>query len=226
MGKQVVFGMGTGRCGTASLCALLNRQPCTNITHEQYPLLPWQPSPRILAKKLGQISRRRANIAGDVASSWLPYVETVLQKIPSAKIICLERDRAATVQSFIAKMKGRKNHWTNHDGKNWEQDSRRDVCFPKYDTLDMERAIGLYWDDYYRQVDLLCEKFPRNIRKWKMEQALDSEEGVKEILSFIGVDKTNQKSAVGIVRNRQSTRPRSQLRMILAQLRKLLKPRQ
>ncbi|MEE8342809.1 MAG: hypothetical protein V3R51_03310 [Gammaproteobacteria bacterium] len=224
MHKQVVVGMGTGRCGTASLCALLNQQPGTSITHEQYPLLPWQLSPRILAKKLSQISRRRADIVGDIANSWLPYVAAVLQQVPSAKFICLERDRAATVQSFIAKMKGRKNHWLEHDGRKWKRDHRRDPCFPKYDTLDMEEAIGLYWDDYYQQVNFLCEKFPRNVRKWRTEQALDSEQGVEEILSFIGVDKADQKRTVGIVRNRQRTRLQSQLRLRLAQLRNLLRP--
>lgn len=223
MHKQVVVGLGTGRCGTASLCGLLNQQPGTSITHEQYPLLPWQLSPRILAKKLSQMSRRRADIVGDIANSWLPYVGAVLQQIPTAKFICLERNRAVTVQSFIAKMKGQKNHWLEHDGKQWQRDHRRDPCFPKYDTSDMERAIGLYWDDYYRQVDLLCRKFPRNVRKWQTEQALDSEQGVEEILSFIGVDKADQKRTVGIVRNRQRTRPKSPLRLRLAQLRDLLR---
>ena len=206
MHKQMVVGIGTGRCGTVSLHALLNRQPSVHITHEQLPLLPWNHAPRILKKKLSRILQRRASIVGDIASSWLPYVRDVLSQAPSAKFVCLQRDRNATVQSFMVKMKGKKNHWMPHDGKRWKKDRRWDPCFPKYDTPELEQAIGLYWDDYYRQVDLLCEEFPDNIRIWQTERALDTQQGVTEILSFIGVRECEQNHMVEIKLNRGGVR--------------------
>jgi hypothetical protein len=36
-GQRIVLGMGTGRCGTGSLAALLNRQPGARVTHEMRP---------------------------------------------------------------------------------------------------------------------------------------------------------------------------------------------
>lgn len=209
MHKQMVVGIGTGRCGTVSLHALLNRQPGVHITHEQLPLLPWNSAPNILEKKLAQILKRRTAIVGDIATSWLPYVRDVLSKEPSAKFVCLQRDRNATVQSFVVKMKGRKNHWLLHDGKSWKKDRRWDPCFPKYDTPELALAIGWYWDDYYRQVDLLCAEFPDNVRKWQTEQALDSPQGVKELLSFIGVRECDQNCTVGIKLNRGGVRAQS-----------------
>jgi len=224
MHKQLVIGLGSGRCGSVSLQTLLNQQADTDITHEQPPFLTWQPTLTILDRKLKRICKRKAHYVGDVGSSWLPYVREVLQRFPSAKFVCLQRERSATVKSFVAKMKGEKNHWTNHDGKKWKRDRKWDPCFPKYDTGDLQEAIGLYWEDYYREVNSLCEEFPENVRSWHMEQALNSQQGVTEILSFAGFPKAAQRPQVGIILNRNRTPPRSRLHEGLRSVINVLRP--
>ena len=40
--KTLVFGIGTGRCGTTSLAKLLNSQENAFVGHELSPILPWE----------------------------------------------------------------------------------------------------------------------------------------------------------------------------------------
>ena len=47
--QSIILGIGTGRCGTASLAKILNQQPDTVCSFDEPPLLPWKtggkPSP-------------------------------------------------------------------------------------------------------------------------------------------------------------------------------------
>lgn len=45
MQQRIVLGMGSGRCGTLTLAQVLSRQPGVAVSHEDPPLLPWQPRP-------------------------------------------------------------------------------------------------------------------------------------------------------------------------------------
>ena len=43
MTQRIILGTGTGRCGSFSLARLLNQQPGVQVSHEDPPLLPWEP---------------------------------------------------------------------------------------------------------------------------------------------------------------------------------------
>jgi hypothetical protein len=131
-GVQLVFGMGTGRCGTVTLAQLLRAQPGCGATfsHEQHPLLPWtQPSSRALLRaadaRVRHLLQRRLRwdargadagkqpgaahatpLVGDVASFYLPYTEAILAIEPAARFIILQRSRAAVAASFARKDPG------------------------------------------------------------------------------------------------------------------------
>lgn len=48
---QIVFGLGTGRCGTKSLARLLNHQKRAQVFHEIHgPNLAWQQSEKLIDK--------------------------------------------------------------------------------------------------------------------------------------------------------------------------------
>lgn len=202
MNKKVVIGIGTGRCGSVSLGHLLAHQKGAAVSHEGRPMLPWQHSEAAFAGKWQELMGRRGDLVGDVCHSWLPYVADLVRVCPEVRIVCLQRDCAKVVDSFELKVaRKRKNHWMAHDGKRWTRDPRYDPTFPKYPVADMREALALYCRDYYAQVDELIGTYPDNIRKWTTEAALNTDEGMRSVLDFVGVPGVDQVLSVGEVRN-------------------------
>jgi len=130
---QIIFGLGSGRSGTASLAGLFNTQPDTVCFHELNPsAMSWQGAEGTVISLLrdfrailageeravtidrtsphrnGPVPRMmklgRITSIGDVGLYYLPYVETILTRAPNARFPCLWRDREEVVQSFIAKL--------------------------------------------------------------------------------------------------------------------------
>lgn len=187
--KKLIFGIGTGRCGTVSLCELLNNQEESNFTHEERPLLPWNGSKRNLDDKIKEILSRRERFVGDIAFYYLPYVEYILEKYPQTKIICLKRDRGEVVKSYLKKTKGR-NHWVNHREIIWSH-CEWDKCYPTYNKFLKKNAIKKYWEQYYNKIEGLTSKYPGSIMVTDMYHALNTEAGILEMLNFIGIEENN-----------------------------------
>ncbi len=200
MEKQLVVGLGTGRCGTVSLSKTLALQKDSRFTHESKPLLPWIFSKKDILKKLEQVMSYDNHLVGDIAFYYLPYVEFILKKYPDTKFICLQRSKEETVKSYMKKTE-RKNHWMDHDGTKWKKDELWDPCFPKYETDSKEQAISMYWDTYYSLIGQLLEKYPANIKKYSLECTLNSKEGLSDLLSFVGIPKEKQILRSGIKEN-------------------------
>lgn len=133
-GRPIVFGLGSGRSGTASLAGLLNAQPGIVCFHEINPSsMAWVGAEdtvaalvhdfqsilaggarhliidRTLKKREAPVDRMKSletvRGIGDVAHYYLPYVETILAHAPQARFPCLKRDREATVRSFATKLR-------------------------------------------------------------------------------------------------------------------------
>lgn len=128
---MIVFGIGTGRCGTASLANLLNKQNNAAVFHELNPgPMSWTGAEAYLEELLGQfesaletgkldvevVPRRwnlealdqlekmdKISMVGDIGLYYLPYVEYILSKNPSVKFVGLRRDEDATVKSYLRK---------------------------------------------------------------------------------------------------------------------------
>lgn len=182
----MIFGIGTGRCGTVSLCGLLNNQKSSNFTHEERPLIPWNGSGRNVDDRIKKILSRKGDYVGDVAFFYLPYVEYILDNYPGTKIICLKREKEEVVKSYLKKTRGR-NHWVDHGGLIWNH-CEWDKCYPKYNNFIKRNAIKNYWDDYYRKVEDLISKYSRSIMITDMYHALNTKAGVIEMLDFIGIE--------------------------------------
>lgn len=204
--QTIVIGCGTGRCGTVSLAALLNEQWNANVTHEARPLLPWyskgMETPLLLQKKILGFIQAEGEIAGDVAFSWLPYIGDLRWYAErfhlDYRVVCLVRAREDTIESYIRKVGHRGvNHWMVNDGS-WTDDPEWDPCYPKFEAPDMRTAIGMYWDSYYQEALRIQNLVPRHFRLWKMEDALNTELGVREILDFIGIPRERQVVRVGL----------------------------
>lgn len=189
--KQLIIGLGTGRCGSVSLSRFLNDQPEAFAIHEgayedMRVLFPWDGPAETVVDWLHKLAGFAGEqpFLGDTGSYYLPYVEAILAAFPGARFICFERERSGVVRSFAAKT-GKRNHWYDHKGKRWKKDSRWDASFPKFDEKDKETAIGLYWDLYHDMASDLAEKYPGHFRIFPMT-IINSEAGRGELLDFVG----------------------------------------
>lgn len=130
---HIIFGLGCGRSGTASLGGLLNAQPGVVCFHEINPsAMAWQgaegtvisllrdfraildgghraltidrTSPHRDAPVPRMMAMDKVTGMGDVGHYYLPYVETILDHAPTARFPCLFRPKDAVVKSFTAKL--------------------------------------------------------------------------------------------------------------------------
>ncbi|MCF1709747.1 hypothetical protein L0V05_13075 [Tabrizicola sp. J26] len=129
----VVFGLGSGRCGTKSLAALLNAQPGTVCFHEANPsAMAWAGAEDTVFSLLRDFrailddderaitvdraspdrteplkrlhALPRVEVIGDVGIYYLPYVTQILSRFPEARFPCLQRDRTEVIKSYVRKL--------------------------------------------------------------------------------------------------------------------------
>ena len=133
----IIFGLGTGRCGTDSLSQLINNQDGAVCFHESNPFSSqwgWLGTTLPLARQFAEIlrggprealmidSRHRINQAqaveklrttkrlrtiGEVGFYHLPNVPQTIERFNTVRFPVLKRDRAETVRSYVAKVEVR-----------------------------------------------------------------------------------------------------------------------
>jgi hypothetical protein len=145
----------------------------------------WSGAEKVLRAGLRTMATSQAALTGDVAFYYLPHVRIILEEWEKVRIVCLKRDRAATVASLLAKA-GKRHFWANHDGREWEPAPKWDKCFPKYEGVDRVRAVEAYWDDYYRSAEQWERDYAGRFRIFSTE-SLSTESGQKAILNFVGL---------------------------------------
>lgn len=192
---QVVIGLGTGQCGSSSLTELLRSQTGAHVTHEMPPRLSWQGEPDRLPVHAArfELLRDYYGLIGDCSHYWLPYADELAKQFEGIKFVILKRDREATVASFM-KIKGIAgkaaksaiNHWIDHDGSHFQKNIWDDV-YPKYGEKDLEKALALYWDDYYAQCDALARRYPGQ-SKLVATESLGEPDCQVDLLAFCGVE--------------------------------------
>ena len=202
-----VIGTGSGRCGTMSLAVLLSSQVGYHATHERFKY-------KIKYRGSGYFVRRFYGGTGaDVALQWLWYTDLILSPAThpdakAARIICLRRDRQATIDSYMAKTRG-KNHFQPLRIRKslWRLDAWDDA-YPDYEAETKREAVAKYYDDYYRQAERYEKKYPGRFKIFATE-SLNSERGVKCLLTFAGIPVPRQVVMVGV---RQNQTPSSVIR--------------
>src|SRR5947209_5345484 len=94
MAQTLMLGIGSGWSGEEVLVNILRRQPNTNVTFQEPPMLPWNKSPDLpgIRERLARIRRSRSQrLVGDVGSFYLPYIEEAIALEPAIRIVCLKR---------------------------------------------------------------------------------------------------------------------------------------
>lgn len=189
--RTILIGCGTGRCGTTSLAKLIGGCKDAVCEHERRPLLPWLFNEDLFQERVKWFSTSKAAVTGDVAYFYLPYLEKLIGVLPGLKIVCLERDRQAVIDSFMWKTRWQ-NRWNDHDGTEWAKDAVWDQTFPNYDIMDKQGAIGAYWDDYRIRIRRIANKFPLNVLLVKMEE-LNTFKGQQSIFDFLDMPEKNRR---------------------------------
>ena len=190
--KTILIGCGTGRCGTVSLSKLVDSCEDAVCTHERRPLLPWVLDEDLLQERIRYFLASEASLVGDVAYFHLRYLERLLEALPTAKAICLERDREETVESFLW-WSNWQNRWQDHDGEEWVTNPVWDVTYPKYDpALSKAEAIGAYWDDYHARIRVIAERYGGRVSLFEID-ALNAPEGKNAIFDFLEIPEENRR---------------------------------
>ena len=179
--KRYIIGLGSGRCGTHSLVALLNKQEGTQVSHELRPLLPWTKNNTKFNKHIKHYDSLDTALVGEVAFFLMPYVEDIIRVCGNVRFLCLKRDRAATIKSYLNRNKN--CHWTTHDGHR----GRWYWCYPKFAFCTTEEAIGLYWDMYYSFAEAWQSRLSRDIFRIYDTESLNNPNDVSDMLKFVGV---------------------------------------
>ena len=192
MNKKLIFGLGTGRCGSMTLANLLSLQDDCLVSHEVggLPHLSWDCSEKEFVSYLNIINRRPGKYSGDVAFYTLPYTSRLIEVLPEAKFVILKRDKEQTISSYMKKTDGR-NHWTQHDGTKWRKDVW-DKCYPKFETESKEKALEMNYEFYYSE----CLKIDQEKCFWISTDELNDEKKCLEMLKWCGFENMKYKNFI------------------------------
>lgn len=178
--KKLIFGLGSGRCGTRSLAYLLNTQENVNVSHEfgDRPFLPWKFNINKLNKAMKNIMSRKVNICGDIAFYWLPYMDYIINNYKDVYVIVIKRDQKETVQSYLRWTKIH-NYW--HPKGQWNN------SYPDHSLKykDKEKFFNYFWKMYYNKTNLLLSKYKKSY-EIKTDELNDPKK-VKHIFNKIGI---------------------------------------
>ncbi|WND03038.1 hypothetical protein QGN29_01500 [Temperatibacter marinus] len=235
---MIIIGLGSGRSGTNSFAAMIAKQQNSYSFHEMNPsVMAYKGTVAPVVNTLREfkaiieggdpsyltvdLSRKpsvadfskvkvanKVDVLSDAGLYYLQYVPDMLAENSAVKFVCLQRDRTATIQSFMKKTTlnygfiekllyrcaalikrkpyiSSSNHFMEHDGRQWAIDRLWDKCFPTFEAASKEEAIGHYYDYYYKQAHMFALDYPENVKVYPLEM-MNKEEGIKEILSFCG----------------------------------------
>ena len=195
--RQVIIGLGSGRCGTMSLAHLFDIQDGCGCTHEEYNTdrlsLRWKDDLFVLPYAVINLLLNYEETVGDVGWYWLNYVPFIVGYIPNVRFVCLQRDRDETIDSY-RRRRDNQIAMFGPDGAN----SPMFPMYQQYDNIPPDEKLALYYDEYYAQAESHEKFYPNNFRIFSIEN-LNTEEGQKEILDFAGFK--NHRYKVGVKLN-------------------------
>jgi hypothetical protein len=195
----IAIGVGSGRCGSTSLTALLARIQPSCCTHENPPLIYWAPLPGQLDFHIRRMKflSEYVPLVFDAAHWWFNVVARFLSEFPNGRVIGLHRAIEPCIRSF-AKVKGSGfgslNHWVSPNNGIWAN-GLWDPTYPTFPmpetsrrTPDEARAavIRRYVLAYNAGLQSLAIDYPRQILLVATEQL--SESRIQErMFAFLGV---------------------------------------
>ena len=89
--------------------------------------------------------------------------------MPKIKFIVLKRNKKETVNSFDQKTKG-------NDG--WKDRKKEWSTYFTFKTTSKKGMLGEYYDQYYKEVDRLIEKYPKKIKLFTTDELNTNQVGI------------------------------------------------
>lgn len=178
--KNIIIGLGTGRCGTVSLTNLLSLQDSCVANHEyrmKNQARVWGNNFTALKE---YIDNKSEKFVCEVSFYNLPEVDRLIDRYNNVKFIIMKRDKQETIDSYMKKTIGR-NHWQEHDGTRYRY-CEWDSAYPKFNGNDKADSIGMYWDMYYH----LCDHIDQSLCYTMNTNDLNDEAKCLDMLSFCG----------------------------------------
>ena len=208
---KFVFGLGTGRSGSTSLTAILQRIPNSYVSHECPSRIWWKGDKETVKWHLDRMKLIAGNfsICGDVSHWWLPYARFLLESLPNSVFLAVKRSKDQTVESFLRLNGGDRmgsiNHWSDHDGTFYRR-TKWFNTYPSYKFSNMTDCIFAYWDDYYSQCETLSKEFPNRFVIIPIEQLNDKSHvnyylnkmGLPQICDFLSVQLNKKTTSDGV----------------------------
>jgi len=197
----IVLCLGPGRCGSTSLVAAIEGGGDACATHENPPLVYWQPFEEQLTFHIRRF-RLLADyfaLVLDASHWWLNALPRAAAELPGLKIIGLRRENQACVQSFL-NVNGRGpnslNHWAAPGSNLWAV-SLGDPAYPAYpvpagiqpDTLEAYQLkcqmIYNYVGEYNEALGRLAERAGGRFLLVRTEE-LSEPTGAARLSQFLG----------------------------------------
>jgi hypothetical protein len=180
---QVILGLGSGRCGSTSLSAILAAIEGSCATHENPPQIYWNPENEQLYFHMRRFKLLAEffSLVFDASHWWLKAVDRFFAEFPNGKAIGLHRDLETCVQSFV-RIKGQSwgslNHWVAPGNGIWRANFW-DPTDPIYSLPDnanedpdtaRARLIARYVVEYNNELFALRERFPDRVMLIRTEE--------------------------------------------------------
>ena len=139
--------------------------------------------------RLKVIFGRTGDTVADISFYYLPYIKHILTSHPNTKVVCLQRNKNDTVNSYMTKTSGR-NHWCNDGGS--RADPIWDKTYPHYDDIKNKKdAIKRYWEEYYETMNGLVSLYPDNVHVYDFINVLNDKQTQTHMFNFIGLSDFN-----------------------------------
>jgi hypothetical protein len=196
---RLVLGLGSGRCGSTTLAALLATVDGACCTHENPPLIFWKPDQ---AQTEFHIRRFRLlceyySLVADVSHWWLNVLDMFFQHFPNSRAVGLVRDADECAKSFMRIKgygRGSMNHWVSHDNGIWATHSWDPVYpsypVPAYARNAVDRAklelIRRYVSEYNERLAAVAQRLPDRVLLLRTEE-LNRPAIQQRIFEFAGV---------------------------------------
>jgi len=175
------------------LSVILRKQEAIDVSVESVPILQWDsPNTSLILRRLNRLANQSGSrIRADLASFLLPYLEQALNEFANLKVIHVSTPNLSQVEAEFIRFLDRAyplptNYWSDDISDLWHFDPIWSRAFPKYPTRDRKEAIQRYCCEYENRVTRLSEQFPGRFCVVSRDELFTSE-GIRRILSFIGI---------------------------------------
>lgn len=211
-GKEIFFILSTGRAGSSSITAMLNKHPQIHCSHE-----PKRPLVRLSTEYYHQLKNKEQVKAelydlfrtsgfhekmwyGECDTKFVNLVPVIDEIFPNAKYIWLIRKGEKVVSSTF----GREWYWpeteTHISGLSWNQIKGMDtwhfyrvkgdeagvVSHEEWKSMSPWAKNCWYWTTWNDEIEKNLEGLKKN--KWMMVKLEELQEKRNEILDFLGVE--------------------------------------